>query len=228
MIIKCACGCGNELDDKDSKGRTRKYITFHFNKTLKGKPRSEETKKKISQKNSQREFRPEEIERCRMLAKARIGKPLTEEHKRKIGLGCKGKTPWNKDKTNIYSTELLIQKRILFSGENNPKWKGGIYKNIYPPEFNKTLRKIIRKRDNYLCMLCNNPSPSIRGLPVHHIDYSPNNNIEFNCITLCYSCHKKIHLNKDKIDWITLFKRLLNERYGYHYETICQESVLSQ
>lgn len=224
-MIHCLCGCGKELNEFDKRNRLRKYIPGH---TLIGKVMSNETKRKISEANSNRVRRPEEIERLRELAKQRIGKPLSEEHRLKISIGEKGRPSWNKDKVNIYSPELLLKKRMAFLGENNPKWKGGIYKSFYPVDFTKTFRKIIRKRDNYLCMICNNSSPSIRGLPVHHIDYNPNNNINLNCIRLCYSCHKKVHISKNENDWINFFKKLLNERYGYQYETICQESALRQ
>lgn len=211
MIIKCACGCGNELEDKDSKGRTRKYITFHFNKTLKGKPRSEETRRKISQKNSQRIHRPEEIERCRLLAKARIGKHLTNEHKKKLSEIFKGRPPWNKGKVGIYKESFIIPRRNMFSGPNNPKWNGGIYPIIYDTKFSSSFKNTIRKLDNYQCRLCNiNQSELNRKLSIHHIDKNKKNSVVSNCVSLCDACHNRLHILK--LDLTDYFKKIVDSR----------------
>ena len=60
----CECGCGEEVKEGN------RFISGH---QWRGKKHSKKTKRKIS------------------LAKRRIRKPLSEEHKRKIGIGNKGK-----------------------------------------------------------------------------------------------------------------------------------------
>lgn len=65
----------------------------------------------------------------------RKGKHFSEKHKLKIGKANKGKTPWNKGKTGIYSDETLKKKRDSAKGqipwqkgiigENHFNWKGG-------------------------------------------------------------------------------------------------------
>jgi hypothetical protein len=67
--------------------------------------------------------------------------------------------------------------------------KYGYYqKGVYPPEFNDTFKKRIRKRDKYLCAVC----AKKRRLDVHHIDYTKRT-VPENCISLCRDCHKLIH-----------------------------------
>jgi len=74
-------------------------------------------------------------------------------------------------------------------GENNPAWLGGINSLPYGPEFNGTLKKRIRARDDNSCALCGESAKE-----VHHINYDKANSQMNNLITLCSSCHgKTIH-----------------------------------
>ncbi len=56
----------------------------------------------------------------------------------------------------------------------------------------------VLKRDNYKCVLCSDDKNCI----VHHIDGNTLNNTFKNRITLCRSCHTKIH-NKEKFNFDT-------------------------
>jgi len=51
-MIYCACGCGHQLEEFDSRNRTRRFIRFHnlngINNPFFGKKHSEETKLKMS------------------------------------------------------------------------------------------------------------------------------------------------------------------------------------
>ena len=102
-------------------------------------------------------------------------KPHSEETKRKIGKGNKGK---------------LI-------GEKNHQWQGGKSFETYGVDWTLTLKQSIRQRDNYTCQMCGK-EPSIQ---VHHIDHNKKNCNSNNLITLCRSCHRTIH-NKNKKDKI--------------------------
>lgn len=62
--IKCACGCGQELNSFDIHGRPRKYINFHG---ARGKPKPESMKRQLSE--------------------ARKGVPKTKEQKEAIKRG---------------------------------------------------------------------------------------------------------------------------------------------
>ena len=102
-----------------------------------------------------------------------------------------------KEKTRF---KLIGRKRPEISGEKNPNWQGGISKKPYPFNFNKELKELIKKRDNYICQICNkNP---IR-LVVHHIDYNKKNCNPDNLITLCYTCHCRTNYKRKY--WIKYF-----------------------
>jgi hypothetical protein len=207
--ITCACGCGGTIKMFDKRGRPVKYIWGH---TRNGKKLSKEHIEKIKEANSKRIFRFEEIERLRQLAKDRIGKPLSEEQRRKIGEGCKGKAAWNKGKIGVYSEEFLQQKRISFSGPNNPKWSGGHYPIIYDQKFTQAFRNFIRRLDNHQCVLCYITQEELkRNLCVHHIDLDKKNSVVSNCISLCDKCHNKVHCST-KQDWKYILTKIVDSR----------------
>lgn len=80
------------------------------------------------------------------------------------------------------------------TGENNPHWRGG---KIHVAEYGQdwlVIRKLVNKRDGFKCQSCG----SSEHLGTHHI-------IPFrecrahemnNLITLCASCHNKVHSGK--------------------------------
>lgn len=208
-IIKCLCGCGTELNEYDNRNRKRQYIQGH---TREGKLQSEETKTKIKEANSKRIRSPEEIKRLQELAKQRIGIPLTNEHRFKISLTESRKIAWNKDKTGIYSKELLEKKSLAFRGKNNPRWSDGIQYEPYDDNFTLSFKNIIRKRDNYKCVLCSILELDLkRRLAIHHIDGNKKNTSLQNCVSLCNSCHNKIHSNKLYIQLVNRFNKIIDE-----------------
>jgi len=152
------------------------------------------------------------------------GKKLSKEHKKKLSeshkgiipkiLFLKGHIPWNKNKKNEYSLKHNKQFKkdhipwnkgkefLQIKGENNPKWKGGI-----TPENIKSRQSLeyaiwrmeIFKKDNFTCRFCKK-----RGgkLVAHHLQsFSEFPELRFsvdNGITLCRSCHSKLHNTKFK------------------------------
>lgn len=106
------------------------------------------------------------------------------------------------DKNPMYGSERY--------GELNPNWRNGAKFQIYPKQFNKKLKHIIKLRDNYQCVICGksnedciNKNGVCYGLQVHHIDYNKKNNNIDNLITLCNKCHTKTNFNREK--WIIFF-----------------------
>lgn len=85
-------------------------------------------------------------------------------------------------------------------GDSNPQWVGG-HTVVYPLQWNRALRELIRKRDGYICRMCGG-----KGRDVHHIDYNKNNCADSNLITLCHSCHSKTNTNREY--WLGYFRRL--------------------
>lgn len=68
----------------------------------------------------------------------------------------------------------------------------------YPKEWTKELKEDIKKRDNYTCQNCGrtekeNFKKYKKKLSVHHIDMDKDNCEPNNLISLCTSCHMKIH-----------------------------------
>jgi len=169
------------------------------------------------------------------------GKKHKQSTKDKISQSNKGKTAWNKGKTNIYNSKILQewskkrkgvkpwnkgikcpqisnsvkgQIRESITGDKHPNWRGGKSFEPYNKDFNNIFRKMIRKRDKYICAICNKPSK--QTLDVHHIDYNKLLSIKQNAISLCHSCHTKTNWNRKY--WKTFFQSLLSDKYGYIYE----------
>jgi len=102
--------------------------------------------------------------------------------------------------------------RLNFRAENASNWKGGIAKLPYRYEFNEELKNKIRKRDNYKCRICEKSQEQSlieirKKLDIHHIDYSKDNNLEDNLITLCRSCHSKTNFKREY--WQQYFKLIM-------------------
>jgi len=142
-------------------------------------------------------------------------KKLTEIHVQKLIKAHLGQIPWNKDKINVYSKEMLIKMRnrkllnplrywLNKKKELAPNWRGGLSLQIYPIGWTKRLRELIRERDNYECQLCNkSEKKNGRKLSVHHIDYDKENLDPNNLISLCTVCHSKTNFNREF--WETIF-----------------------
>lgn len=147
----------------------------------KGKPRSEETKRKISIANK--------------------GQVISKETRKKISIANKGhKCP--------EKVKKILSK--LKSGKNNPNWNNGSSFEPYGVAFNKQLKEQIRKRDSYTCQECFRHQDELftkKGrrykLHIHHIDYCKKNNCLKNLIALCRSCHAQT--NYKRSDWIKYF-----------------------
>jgi hypothetical protein len=153
----------------------------------------------------------------------------------KHGHNCKGKKCLDCNKPiSIYA--IRCQKcnlrhlwkigRLNTSGTNNPmfgihrfgkkapNWQEGISFEPYSSEFNNSLKKYIRERDNHTCQLCNKKQINLKGyhkkLSIHHIDYDKQNCSENNLIVLCHRCHLKTNFNRDY--WYAYFKYIMEKK----------------
>ena len=80
-LIYCACGCGQQREETDDRGRVRKFIQHHYAKTP-------TAKKAISNAHTGRKQSEEHIQKRKEAIK---GIPLTEERKNKISQAHMGK-----------------------------------------------------------------------------------------------------------------------------------------
>jgi len=92
-----------------------------------------------------------------------------------------------------YNKRLGIHPPAL-SGKEHYNWQGGKSFEIYPVDWNKTLKRSIRERDHYVCQLCSEPQGD-EALSVHHIDKIKENCNPDNLISLCRKCHRYVHTN---------------------------------
>jgi 5-methylcytosine-specific restriction endonuclease McrA len=93
--------------------------------------------------------------------------------------------------------------------EKHPNWKGGISINrlrFYDSIEWEEIKKKILKRDNYLCQFCG----SHKKLEVHHIlpfSLFPELRLtEWNLITVCQTCHKKLTKNFHPNKWVIIYE----------------------
>jgi len=139
------------------------------------------------------------------ISKALKGRVFTKEHRKKLS---------NKRK-EMYK-EGKLPEFIDGEREKNLTWNGGTSFGNYSKTFNNRFKRLIRKRDNQVCMLCGIHREKLyKTLFVHHIDYNKLSTIPKNCISLCNSCHTKTNTNRKH--WTNFFQNLLTERYGYNY-----------
>ena len=101
------------------------------------------------------------------------------------------------------------------SGKNNACYVHGQGYKQYPLEFNKRLKKKIRKRDNYICQNCGMMEEKHhklynKNLTIHHIDYNKENCKEDNLITACHKCNIKANFNRDY--WYAYFRYIMEAR----------------
>ncbi len=150
----------------------------------KGSPRSEATKKQISEALKGKPL-PEQTRR--RMSEAAKGKPKSEEWKRRVSNTLKGK------KRPAFSAEwkqnLSDAHKWVAAGSNHSNWQGVISFEPCSSEFHSALKRVIRERDDYVCQLCG----KVSSRSVHHIDYDKQNSDPENLITLCVGCNAKVN-----------------------------------
>lgn len=127
-----------------------------------------------------------------------LGKKFTEEHKKNIS---------QSNKNNIKILKHIKELGIKHRGNKHWNWKGGItdeLKALRHTEEYQFWRNKVYARDNWTCQKCDQ---KLKNLIAHHIQsFKEYPNLRYdlnNGITLCKSCHKKIH---DEIGIKTRFK----------------------
>lgn len=121
---------------------------------------------------------------------------------------CSKKIIRKRSKLKLYKDHYCNNKcknkhaSIIYVLDKNNNWRGGKSFEPYSIAFNRSLKDAIRKRDNFICQICNQASKlSKRTLCVHHIDYDKNNCNPKNLISLCRPCHGKTNGNRKYWEW---------------------------
>lgn len=169
----------------------------------KNEPMSEEQKNKISESLKGRKKGPMSEEQKIKLSLAHMGQPSSEKQKR--ATSEKLKELWNDPehrKKRSGSISLALKEawedplfRILHSGKYHTRWKE---EEDYSGKYNKfflnhgVTRQHILERDNHACQNCSRCILYCH-YAIHHIDLDKKNDNPDNLITLCNSCHSKLH-----------------------------------
>lgn len=174
------------------KGECRNTGRTHFkkgyipwNKDKKG-IYSEETRKKMSSswlgKTSQMKGKKHSKETRKRIAE-KVSKSM-------LGNSYTKSKPWSKARREAQKFVVIKPrprtKSIIMRGkEYHPNWR--------------EIRKAIYKRDNWTCQECGTKCHNKVKIQCHHIEIDVSNNDSLNLITLCASCHMKVHFSKK--DW---------------------------
>lgn len=128
------------------------------------------------------------------MKKTKTGVKQTEEHRLAIKrslliAGSEGRmTRYSKTKLPPNLKIAQSKSPVAQRGEKNIRWNPD-YQDSYGYQFTKDLKNEILDRDCRKCRVCK----SSRKLIIHHIDKNKYNNLKSNLITLCRSCHMKVH-----------------------------------
>jgi hypothetical protein len=146
--ILCFLGCGQEAQHQFKNGNwccasniakcpTVKLKNSNYHKSKVGWKHSEHTKRKIALGNKGRKLTEEH--------KAKLKKPKTKEHKKKLSESRIGIEPWNKGKTNVYSDETKRKmSEFWFKKGNQSPTEGKMRSQKTKDKISKTRQKRLK------------------------------------------------------------------------------------
>lgn len=200
LLAKCdECGNIRELKKANYYDLCYKCAMKHVIPPLLEKHHPMETKEKISNAlkgNTNclgHHHSKETIEKMSESHKGKQTKPFSGKHKKKM-------------------SEAAIKR--YKNPENNPNWKGGISFEPYCEKFDDEFKERVREYWNRKCVLCDkDENVNKRKLNVHHVTYNKDtccdNSIPL-FITLCNSCHSKVHNNREY--WKEYFENIISKQ----------------
>lgn len=96
-----------------------------------------------------------------------------------------------------------VRETGMLKGKNSPTWKGGTSLLPYGPGWSDHLKDKVRARDHLKCTVCGKPQDQEAGglkLQVHHLDFSKDNHVLSNLVTLCRDCHTRLHRQASDVE----------------------------
>ena len=136
----------------------------------------------------------------------KLGVPLSEEHRKRIGKSNKGHSV-------LEETRNKISENL--KGEKHPNWQGGISFEPYCPKFNNEFKERVRAFFNYQCLECGTPQNGTK-LQVHHVNFRKDacctEDVIPLFVPLCRSCHTATNHNRPY--WQQHFTEMINGYYG--------------
>jgi len=163
-----------------------------------GKKHTDEWRLQMSKKIRGRKV---SIESRRKMSEAAKGKVISLETRDKMSRTLRGRT---------FSAETRRKISEALRGPKHPGWRGGVSLDSYGEAWTKGLKRDIRKRDGYQCLLCGKEPGSRALLDVHHIDWDKHNCSQDNLVTLCRSCHGMMHRKKTRGFWEGVWRMYLS------------------
>lgn len=114
-------------------------------------------------------------------------------------------------------------------GDKNPRWRDGMSATPYAPGFGRSLKRRIRKRDNFTCQLCGVTERELGyNFSIHHADYDRSNHDEDNLHTTCKACNSRVNTNREV--WLGYFIAVakMRRQFGQHINELIGRKVFSQ
>lgn len=166
-----------------------------------------------------------------------LGRHHTEETKQLISKNRTGKgtgsnnthygkslSPETKEKLRVAMTgrKWSDEVREKMTGENSPRWRGGITPKLYCSKWTEELRETIRDKFGRMCFLCGKSEEDNGAkLSVHHTNSGKQCLCEYSCelVPLCRQCHGKVGTNR--FHWYSLIMcKLLLESSAQHIDIV--------
>ena len=227
--LLCKCGC-------DQYANSGKLYCWGHNSVGDNNPmKTEEGKKKyklsmlkkygVDNNMKVLSFKQKVIDKKRSKLHYHLGNDVTPERIKKLKENCSkagkigGSSRAKFWKENPEEFQKFLNKSHdpmttgSYSGSNHPCWNNGSSLNGYCGAwYDQEYKQDILERDNRQCQ---NPGcwGTSNQLVIHHIDFNIMDCQHMNLITICRSCHSRIHNSKKHQEWILFYQNLIRKRF---------------